>query len=285
MAVRLHHLNRSSDTGGPGPPPEVGPYQLFVLLLCVIVLVMLAVEAAIPLAPDTRQILHRLDLAICFFFFLDFLQSFRTAPNRLRYMLTWGWIDLLSSIPYIFLARWGRAARLARLLRILRGIRSVKEILSFVLGFRRAETALLTLILVAMLTIAFSSIGILHLERVPHANIKTATDALWWTFVTITTVGYGDYSPVTPEGRLLGGALMTVGIGLFGTFTAYVASWFVEPLEAEQEREMELMRKELGEIRRLLASRARAREVEGMDVRLDERQIALTEDGTSAETA
>ncbi len=48
---------------------------------------------------------------------------------------------------------------------------------------------------------------------------------------------------------------------------------------------LELMRKGLGEIRRLLASRARAREVEGMDVRLDERQIALTEDGTSAETA
>ena len=269
MAVRLHHLNRSSDTAPPVTPPEVGPYQVFILLLCVVVLVMLAVEAAVPLEPETKQILHELDLVICAFFFIDFVQSFRTAPSKLRYMLTWGWIDLLSSIPYIFLARWGRAARLARLLRILRGVRSVKEILNFVLGFRRAETAFFTLVLVAMLTIAFSSIGILHLEGGPDANIRTASDALWWTFVTITTVGYGDYYPVTPEGRLLGGALMTIGIGLFGTFTAYVASWFVEPMEAEQEREMELMRKELGEIRRLLSSEARAREVGGMDAELE----------------
>jgi voltage-gated potassium channel len=46
--------------------------------------------------------------------------------------------------------------------------------------------------------------------------------------VTITTVGYGDKFPVTTEGRLIAALLMTAGVGLFGTFTAFVASWFVE---------------------------------------------------------
>jgi voltage-gated potassium channel len=63
---------------------------------------------------------------------------------------------------------------------------------------------------------------------------QTAEDALWWAYVTITTVGYGDKFPVTSEGRLIAGFLMTAGVGLFGTFTGFVASWFVEGREDEQ---------------------------------------------------
>lgn len=265
MAVRLQHINRSSDTQVKKDLPEVGPYEVFILLLCLLVLVTLAVEVAVPLSPATTEILRELDTVICFFFFLDFLQSLRVAPNKWRYFYTWGWIDLLSSIPHVFLARWGRAARVARLFRILRGVRSLKHILQFVLRFRRAESAFLILVLTSLLTVMFSSIVILHVETSPDANIGNAADAVWWSFVTITTVGYGDHYPVTPEGRILGGFLMVLGIGLFGTFTAFVAAWFVEPVEMEQEREMELMRKELGEIRRLLAAQVRTREVENMD--------------------
>ena len=50
---------------------------------------------------------------------------------------------------------------------------------------------------------------------------KSAENAIWWADVTITTVGYGDKFPVTTEGRLIAVVLMTAGVGLFGTFTAY----------------------------------------------------------------
>ena len=89
----------------------------------------------------------------------------------------------------------------------------------------------------------------LQVEKdVPGAKIKNAEDALWWAYVTITTVGYGDLYPVTTEGRLIAAVLMTIGVGLFGTFTAYVASWFVskkideeieETKEYEEEKEKE----------------------------------------------
>ena len=66
----------------------------------------------------------------------------------------------------------------------------------------------------------------LGLEReVEHANIRTAGDALWWSLVTITTVGYGDHYPVTTPGRLVAAWLMIVGIGVMGTVTGVVASW------------------------------------------------------------
>jgi voltage-gated potassium channel len=73
----------------------------------------------------------------------------------------------------------------------------------------------------------------------PGSNIRTAEDALWWAYVTITTVGYGDKYPVTSEGRIIAVALITVGVGLFGTFTAFVASWFVEKREEEEEKKNE----------------------------------------------
>ena len=52
---------------------------------------------------------------------------------------------------------------------------------------------------------------------------------MWWDYVTITTVGYGDYYPVTPLGRLIGILLMTAGVGLFGTLSGFLANTFLSP--------------------------------------------------------
>ena len=51
---------------------------------------------------------------------------------------------------------------------------------------------------------------------------------MWWAFVTLTTVGYGDKFPLSTEGRLIAVVLMTAGVGLFGTFSGFVAAWFLE---------------------------------------------------------
>lgn len=61
----------------------------------------------------------------------------------------------------------------------------------------------------------------------PGATITSFRTALWWAVVTTTTVGYGDYAPVTPVGRLIAMCVMIVGIGLIGTVSATVAAWFV----------------------------------------------------------
>ena len=61
----------------------------------------------------------------------------------------------------------------------------------------------------------------------PGATITTFRYALWWAIVTTTTVGYGDYTPVTLAGRVIATAVMIVGVGLIGTISATVAAWFV----------------------------------------------------------
>ncbi len=229
-------------------------YQLFMLALCVLVLISLAVETIWQLDADTRIILFWADTFVCLIFLGDFAASLMRASNRKRYFLTWGWVDLLSSIPAVGYVRWGRAARAVRILRVLRGVRSVRVLGGFILQ-RRAQGALLAATLASLLMLVFASIAILQLERGTGANIVDAEDALWWSFVTITTVGYGDTFPTSPEGRLLAALLMATGVGLFGTFTAFVASWFLSPGEEEQEEELEAIRKELAEIRELLEDR------------------------------
>jgi hypothetical protein len=82
----------------------------------------------------------------------------------------------------------------------------------------------------------FGSLQILYLEQnAPDANITTASDALWYTMVTISTVGYGDQYPVTDPGRVLGSLIIVVGVGIFGTFTGYLANLFLGPTTSTAE--------------------------------------------------
>jgi voltage-gated potassium channel len=139
--------------------------------------------------------------------------------------MRWGWIDLISCIPMIETLRAGRLLRLIRLLRIIRAFKSTKNVVDHIFA-NKAQGAFTSVSVIALLLVIFSAIGILQVENDPNSNIKTAEDAIWWAYVTITTVGYGDKFPVTTEGRIIAAILMTAGVGLFGTFTAFVASWF-----------------------------------------------------------
>jgi Ion channel len=76
-------------------------------------------------------------------------------------------------------------------------------------------------------------------ESAPGANITTASDALWYTIVTISTVGYGDYYPVTDAGRVAGAVIIVVGVGIFGTFTGYLANLFLSPRKTDGSAEAE----------------------------------------------
>jgi voltage-gated potassium channel len=69
----------------------------------------------------------------------------------------------------------------------------------------------------------------------PDGAFNHAGDALWWAIVTATTVGYGDFSPVSSEGRAVAVVLMLVGIGLLSVVTANVAAFMVESGEGDGE--------------------------------------------------
>lgn len=205
--------------------------NVIVLILSVYVLVALLVDTVFKLPLEISRILNFIDNIICGVFLFDFITRFYRSKNRLEFM-KWGWIDLISSIPNLDLFRAGRALRLIRLFRILRAFKSTKHLVQYVFR-KRAQGTIMAAAIIAFLMLIFSSIAILQVETDPNSNIKSAEDALWWAFTTITTVGYGDRYPVTTEGRIIAVLLMSAGVGIFGTFTAFVASWFVAQSKEE----------------------------------------------------
>lgn len=230
-------MANSSDLN-PSQRPRV--YQFFMLGLCIYVLAALATETVAPLSDDTKTILEYADNGICAIFIVDFFCNLIFSRDRLGY-LKWGWLDLVSSIPMVDAFRVGRVARIVRILRVLRAIRSTRILATFILE-RRAQGAFAAVALVSLLLVVFSSIAMLQVETTESANIKSPEDALWWSVTTITTVGYGDKYPVTSEGRVIAVIVMMAGVGLIGTFSGFVASWFLSPRENEQEVEFEEIR-------------------------------------------
>ena len=212
---------------------KLGILNIIVIFLSIYILGALIIDTAYELPPETSALLQYFDNAICIVFFIEFCVRFAKAENKLQFM-RWGWIDLIASIPTIDALRAGRLLRLIRLLRVVRAFRSIHNLFHYVFQ-NKAKGALTSASLTAILLVIFSAIAILQVETDPNSNIKTAEDAIWWAYVTITTVGYGDKFPVTTEGRVIAAILMTAGVGLFGTFTAYVASWFVVENKVAQE--------------------------------------------------
>jgi len=226
-------------------------YLIFIVILSTIALIALAVEAFFRLDASTKQILDYADFIVCAIFFMDFVITFARADRKFRYLYTWGWLDLLSSIPTVNIFRLGRAARIMKILRVLRAVKSAKLITAAILE-KRAQSVALTVILMSIVLVSVSAISILHFESLADSTIKTPEDAFWWALVTITTVGYGDKYPITTEGRVVAAILMAAGVGLFGVFSGFVASWFIGPAEAKQKIDMLRIQKELDEIKSLL---------------------------------
>jgi voltage-gated potassium channel Kch len=177
-------------------------------------------------------VIQIMDGVLSAIFIVDFLYRFFTAHSKSGYFFRHlGWADFLSSLPLpqFKILRLFRIRHYSRLLsaRGRRGI--IREFVS-----NRGGTTLLSLIFLMMLILEFGGLVLLSVEsKSPDANIKNASDVLWFIYVTITTVGYGDHYPVTNEGRIIGVVILTAGVGLFSTLTAFLANAFIKPQEEE----------------------------------------------------
>ncbi|MCO6451901.1 MAG: potassium channel family protein [Caldilineales bacterium] len=206
-------------------------YELFVGALSILSIVNLALLYLYPLDVSLQYILYTINAVMTPVFLGDFLYRFFTSPDRWRYFFRgFGWADLLSSLP-LPQFKILRMFRLWRVIRLFREFGAKNLVREFVT--HRAENALLTVVFLVLLVLEFGALAIIYTEsKSADANIKDASDALWWTYVTITTVGYGDRYPVTNPGRLVGLFVMTAGVGLFGTLSGFLANKLLAPDEA-----------------------------------------------------
>lgn len=183
-------------------------------------------------APPQAEPLSLIDDLLTGLFVAELLGRLWAAPSRRTYLRGY-WVDALALVPTI------RGVRVLRLLRLLRLVRSFAGLFRVLASFERMarHRNLARLFLTWGSVMVISSAGLYLAESGENDKIKEPGDALSWGIVTLTTVGYGDIAPITPEGRIAAGALMLLGITLFAGITATITSFLVEsPAKAAEPR-------------------------------------------------
>jgi len=191
--------------------------NIVIMLLSIFSIALLSLLFFIPSDSEVYRLITYFDFILCLIFLFDFLNQLLNAENKWRYFYTVGWLDLVSSIPMVSEFRF---IRIFRVFRIFRIIKSVKLLVNFIK--KNKSASLYGFVVFSAFTIlVLSTTAVLYVEK-DVGNITTAEDALWWSFITITTVGYGDFYPVTHIGKLITFALIVCGIASFGTAISYI---------------------------------------------------------------
>jgi voltage-gated potassium channel len=200
-------------------------YEMFIAGVSILSVIDFGLEFA-PRDSQIRLIAWLMEVPFTLILLIDFAHRLlRSHPRNNYFVRELGFLDLLGCLPGFKIFRLFRVVRAVRMLRRFGGRAIVRDLVR-----GRAENALLTILLLVLVLLQFGSMAVFAAEQSsPDANIKTGGEAVWWAFVSITTVGYGDYTPVTPLGRTIAIVILATGVALFGALSGFLAHFFLSP--------------------------------------------------------
>ena len=159
-------------------------------------------------------------------FSIEYILRVYSNPKRLKFIFSfWGIIDLLAIIglsgagPYIL--------REIRALRFISLFKYEPAAMNILTAFREIKKELMYFTLMAIFMLYVSAVGVYYFENPTNSeNFPDIFQSLWWAVVTLTTVGYGDISPVTHGGQIFAGIIIMIGLGIFAVPTGLIAGAF-----------------------------------------------------------
>jgi len=203
---------------------------LFYVIIASIILVML--ESVQELDAKYNLLFKILEWTITVLFTVEYIARIITIKNPRRYVFSfYGIIDLLSTIPmYLSFFIAGshslvalRALRLLRVFRILKLTRYIGESTNFVIALKESRAKIA--VFISFVVIVCIILGtIMYLVESPESGFTSIPISVYWSIVTLTTVGYGDISPATPLGQLIASAIMILGYGIIAIPTGIVSA-------------------------------------------------------------
>lgn len=194
-------------------------YNIFMALLSVGIVVLLIIDATDNMPNSAMSISDFFDKVVWIIFTIDYIARFLISENKQRFFRN-NIIDLIAILPFNILFQGFRAARLLKLIYMLRAFAYLNR------AYKRICTVLKTNDFdhVIWFTCCTIFIGAISIAYTDDMNMG---DALWWSFVTTTTVGYGDIAPQSLGGRIIAVFLMIIGIGFLSTLTSTISTFFI----------------------------------------------------------
>lgn len=178
----------------------------------------------------THSELNKIDIAFIIFFSLEYAIRLWKANDKKQFVKQ-NWLDLVALLPIVSEFRFARLFRLVRLVRLMKASPFLWKVFT--------SKELRGIFLFASIIIFWSAAAVMIVERGNNSAIKSYWDALWWTMVTTTTVGYGDIAPHTAGGRIIAIFLMVMGLSVFGLITANLTSQWKSFIQSSEEKKFE----------------------------------------------
>lgn len=200
-------------------------YEIIMMLLAVVVVVLTIIQLSINVSESMNKLFLIVDRTIYIIFVIDYFTRLIYSEKKLQFIKN-NKIDLITIIPFTTFLRVFRVLRFLKVTEIFR-ITKVLRAAVFLNNFAKKSSKLVktnnfNYVLLITLVLIFTSAAFFSI-----VESKDFGDSLWWSFVTATTVGYGDISPTTTLGRIIAVILMLSGVGFMGMLSATIATYFL----------------------------------------------------------
>lgn len=223
---RLHDvIYESNTTAGKA-------FDVALLLLIVASIIVVMLDSIRSLNQEYNELFNVLEWVFTFLFTIEYILRLISIQKPLRYVFsTLGIIDLLAIIPsYLSIVFAGaqsllvlRALRLLRIFRIFKLTHFLTEI-QFLKTAINSSLKKITIFMLVVLSLVIILGSVMYLVEKGENGFNSIPDSIYWAIVTITTVGYGDISPVTPLGKLIASLMMFIGYGIIAVPTGIITT-------------------------------------------------------------
>jgi len=223
---RLHEIIYEADT------PLGKLFDIILLILIVLSVVFVMIESVQNIPQQFHTYLYVGEWVITVFFSIEYIARIITVKKPSRYIFSfYGIVDFLATIPlYLSFFIVGsnalitvRALRLLRVFRILKIARYIGESNKLIIALRDSRTKIF-IFLFAVFIIAIISGTIMYLIEGEESGFTNIPISVYWSIVTLTTVGYGDIAPVTAFGQLIASFIMILGYGIIAVPTGIISA-------------------------------------------------------------
>lgn len=218
-------------------------FAFFIQFLIVLSVITFSIETIPNLKPQTRVILNSIEIFCVTIFTIEYIARIYVADKKFKFIFSFfGLIDLFAILPFYLSfgvdLRSLRVLRMFRLFRLLKLVRYNKAMRHFTKAMLMAKEQIILFMAITLVLIYFAAVGIYYFENEAQPeHFSSIFDSLWWSIITLTTVGYGDVYPVTMGGRIFTFFILLIGLGIVAIPTGIISSSLTKVFDLTDDEE------------------------------------------------